>query len=63
MRIEGNEVAATGRVSREMPGSDSRIEVGGAFRMTFRDDRIVRVQQLGTGTNFDSALQADELSG
>jgi ketosteroid isomerase-like protein len=60
--VEGDHVLAIGRLSREMPGSPSRIEVYGAFRMTFRDERIVRVEQFGTGPSFASAVEAAGLA-
>lgn len=56
--VEGDGVVVIGRLSREMPGSDSRIEVRGVFRMAFRDGHIIRVEQLGTGMTIDSALEA-----
>ena len=61
-QVEGNRVFVIGRVSRQMPGSESRIEVRGVFSMTFRGGRIVRVEQLGAGMSFDSALEAAGLS-
>jgi ketosteroid isomerase-like protein len=56
--VEGNRVVVVGNLSRAMPGSASRVEVRGVFRMTFRDGRIVHIEQLGAGTSFDSALAA-----
>ena len=61
-RVEGDRVLVIGRLSREMPGSTSRIEVYGAFRMTFRDERIARVEQFGTGPSLGAALEAAGLS-
>jgi ketosteroid isomerase-like protein len=59
---QGDEGAVVGRLSREMPGSSSRIEVRGVFRMTLRGGRIARLEQLGAGTSFDAALRAAGLS-
>ena len=60
--LDGDDVVVVGRLSREMPGSDTRIEIRGVFRMTFRNGRIVRIDQLGAGTGFNSALEAAGLS-
>ena len=62
MHLDGQIATVLGRVSREMPGSSGRIEVRGVFRMTFRDGRILRVEQLGAGTSFDAAVEAAGLS-
>jgi hypothetical protein len=45
-----------------MPGSDDRIDIRGVFRMAFRDGLVVRVEQLGAGASFASALEAAGLS-
>ena len=58
----GDHVVVVGRLSREMPDSPSRIEIRGVFRMYFRRERIVRIEQLGAGTSFSSALEAAGLS-
>jgi hypothetical protein len=59
---QDEEAVVVGRLSREMPGSSSRIEVRGVFRMTLRGGRIARLEQLGAGTSFDAALRAAGLS-
>jgi ketosteroid isomerase-like protein len=58
MQVQAESVLVIGRLSREMPGSSSRIEVRGVFRMAFQDSQIVRVDQLGAGTSFEAALEA-----
>jgi ketosteroid isomerase-like protein len=62
VHVEAESALVVGRLSREMPGSSSRIEVRAVLRMTFRDARIVHVDQLGAGTSFDAALEAAGLS-
>jgi ketosteroid isomerase-like protein len=60
--VEGDRALVVATLSREMPGSDNRIEVHGAFRMTFRDERIVHVEQLGTAASLAAALESVGLS-
>ena len=62
VEFRGEGAVVVGRLSREMPGSTSRIEIRGVFRMTLRDGRIGRLEQLGAGTGFDAALRAAGLS-
>jgi ketosteroid isomerase-like protein len=62
VEVRGEEAVVVGRVSREMPGGGSRIEVRGVFRLTIREGRIARLEQLGAGTGFDAALEAAGLS-
>jgi ketosteroid isomerase-like protein len=62
IEVEGDRAIVVATLSREMPGSDSRIEVHGAFRMTYRDERIFRVEQLGTAATLAAALESVGLS-
>ena len=59
----GDEIIALARLSRSMPGSDTRIEepVLGSYR--FRDGKITQVEVLGFGrTEVPKALEAAGLS-
>ena len=62
VEVQGQDAVMVGRLSREMPGASSRIEVRGVFRMTLQGGRIARLEQLGAGTGFDAALKAAGLS-
>src|ERR687897_471077 len=59
----GDEIIALARLSRSMPGSDTRIEepVLGSYR--FRDGKVTQVEVLGFGrTEVPKALEAAGLS-
>jgi ketosteroid isomerase-like protein len=58
VHVDGDRALVIGQLSREMPGSEARLEVRGVFRMAFRDGHIVSVQILGAGTDFEAALAA-----
>jgi len=51
----GDEILTEGRVSRAMPGSDSRVDDRVLFSWTVRKGKIVRVHVLGIGSTFDDA--------
>ncbi|MEZ5155939.1 MAG: nuclear transport factor 2 family protein [Solirubrobacterales bacterium] len=63
-RIEdrGDEVITVAHVSRRLPGSDTRITNPLLTSWRFRDGNLIRVEQLGGGANFQSALKAAGLS-
>jgi ketosteroid isomerase-like protein len=59
----GDEVIALGRLSRSMPGSDTRIEEPTLIAYRFRDGKITQVEVLGFGrTEVRNALEAAGLS-
>ncbi|HYH61969.1 MAG TPA: nuclear transport factor 2 family protein [Solirubrobacterales bacterium] len=58
----GDEIISEGRLSRTMPGSDTRISDTILMSWKFRDGKIVRLEQLGNGPNFPDALKAAGLS-
>jgi len=59
----GDEVIALGRLSRSMPGSDTRIEEPQLGSYRFRDGKITQVEVLGFGgTEVQKALEAAGLS-
>ena len=58
----GDEIITEGRLSRTMPGSDTRISNPILMSFKFRDGKIVRFEQLGAGPDFPDALKAAGLS-
>lgn len=56
--VRGDTVIAAGRISRKMPGSDTPLENRIATRWTFRDGKVIRLELLGAGSTFKSALEA-----
>ena len=55
----GEEVIASGRISRRMPGSDARLEDRVLVSWKIRNGRIVRTEVLGFGRDeVQTALQA-----
>jgi ketosteroid isomerase-like protein len=58
----GDEVISTGRVSRFMPGSDARIDTPILLSWTIRDGKVIRIEMLGVGPEFQNALAAAGLS-
>jgi hypothetical protein len=45
-----------------MPGSDARISNPLLMSWTFRDGKLIRLEQLGPGPDFPEALKAAGLS-
>jgi ketosteroid isomerase-like protein len=58
----GDEVISVGRVSRPMPGSEARIDTPILLSWRIRDGKIIRIEMLGTGPEFQKALEAAGLS-
>lgn len=58
----GDEVITEARLSRLMPGSDTRIDNSFLSSWKFRDGKVVRLEQLGAGPEFAEALKAAGLS-
>jgi hypothetical protein len=58
----GDEIITVGRVSRTMPGSNTRISNPLLTSSKFRDGQLVRLEQLGAGPEFPAALEAAGLS-
>jgi ketosteroid isomerase-like protein len=58
VHVRGNQVISVGRVSRQMPGSDARVENRILLSWRMREGKIVRLEVLGGGSDFDSALEA-----
>ena len=56
MHHREDQVIAEARLSRGMPGSTARLEVKAVMRWTFDGDRLVRLEVLGAGPDFDDAL-------
>ena len=52
---DGHVVVAQ-RLSRDMPGSDTRLEVLTVLRMTVADGRVTRVEVLSTGPDATRVL-------
>lgn len=51
-----------GSIVREMPGSNARLANRILMSWTIRDGRVTRLQLLGAGSSFPSALEAAGLS-
>jgi len=58
----GEEIITEGRVSRTMPGSDTRISNPLLMSWKFRDGELSRLEMLGAGPEFPDALEAAGLS-
>jgi hypothetical protein len=59
----GDEIIALTRLSRSMPGSDTRIEEPALASYRFHDGKITRIEVLGFGgTDVPKALEAAGLS-
>jgi ketosteroid isomerase-like protein len=58
----GDEIISTGRVSGLMPGSEARIDTPVLFSWTISDGKVIRVELLATGPEFEDALKAAGLS-
>ena len=54
----GDEIITVGRVTRTMPGSDTRISNPLLISWKFREGKLIRVEQLGAGPHFPDALKA-----
>ena len=54
--------SAWARVSRAMPGSDARIDNPILQSWRFRDGKVIRLEMLGAGPEFQKALEAAGLS-
>ena len=54
----GDEIITEGRLSRTMPGSDARISTPILISWNFRDGKVIRLEQLGAGPGFPTALEA-----
>ncbi len=53
----GDEVISVGCVSRAMPGSDARIDNPILQSWRFRDGKVIRLEMLGAGPEFQEALE------
>ena len=58
----GDEVITVGRVSLAMPGSDARVDNPVLQSWRFRDGKVIRLEILGIGPEFQAALEAAGLS-
>jgi ketosteroid isomerase-like protein len=54
----GDEVISVGRISRLMPGSEARIDTPILLSWLIRDGKVIRIEMLGTGPEFEKALEA-----
>jgi ketosteroid isomerase-like protein len=55
----GDEIIILARFSRRMPGSETRLEGGGALlSWQFREGKLIRIQALGVGTEVQDTLKA-----
>ena len=59
---QGDEIITEGRVSRQMPGSDARIDNPILLSWTIGDGLATRIEVLGAGPEFPGALEAAGLS-
>ncbi len=58
----GDDVITVGRISMEMPGSETRLEQRTVLRWRFRDGVLVSLEVLGAGPTFNQGLEAAGLS-
>jgi ketosteroid isomerase-like protein len=58
LHSRGDEVITVGRVSRAMPGSDARVDNLILQSWRFRDGKVIRLEMLGAGPEFQEALEA-----
>jgi ketosteroid isomerase-like protein len=58
----GDQIISEGRVSGLMPGSEARIDTPVLSSWTISDGKVIRVEMLGTGPEFEDALRAAGLS-
>ena len=58
----GDEIISEGSVSGLMPGSETRIDTPVLISWTIRDGKVIRIEVLGTGPEFEDALRAARLS-
>jgi ketosteroid isomerase-like protein len=58
----GDEIISEGRVSGLMPGSETRIDTPVLMSWTISDGQVIRIEILGTGAEFEDALEAAGLS-
>jgi ketosteroid isomerase-like protein len=58
----GDEIISVGRVSRLMPGSDASIDTQILLSWTIRDGKVIRIEMLGVGSEFQKALEAAGLA-
>ena len=58
----GDEIISVGKISRAMPGSDARIDNPILQSWRFRDGKVIRLEMLGAGPEFQKALEAAGLS-
>jgi len=56
--VRGDEIVTEGTVSVVLPGSETRLENRVAIRWSFRAGRVSRLEILGAGTSFRTALRA-----
>ena len=54
----GDEVVAVGSVTRQMPGSDTRMGNPVVVLWALRDGKVTRIEMLGAGPRFREALEA-----
>jgi ketosteroid isomerase-like protein len=59
----GEEIISAGRVSRRMPDSETRIDTPILLSWTIRDGKVIRIEMLGVGPEFQQALEAAGLAG
>jgi ketosteroid isomerase-like protein len=58
----GDEIISAGRLSRLMPGSEARIDTPILLSWAIRDGKVIRIEMLGVGPEFQKALEAAGLS-
>ena len=58
----GEDIVTTGAIAQTMPGGSTRIENRIAIRWSFAGDRMVRLEVLGAGSDFEDALRSLGLS-
>ena len=63
LHVVGDQLITAGRVTRSMLGSTTPLENQVALRWSFRGDRILRIEVLGAGSSFHTALRAAGVPG
>jgi ketosteroid isomerase-like protein len=62
LHVRGDDIISVGSISREMPGSDSRIGNPVLLSWKVREKKVLRIEVLAGGSEFHKALEALGLS-
>ena len=58
IHVRGDQIVTVGRFLRRMPDSDARLEIRFLLSWEIREGKVIRVQVLGAGSDFQHALEA-----